>query len=411
MLIDNNSTSDIMKRKLIARGYIFMKEKIRTIDLKQYVKYVLEKLYIVIPFTLICMALLVAMNYKEQEKTVENSKKDILNKVMSQNHQAYYVKDVRYTDAEPPKGVYNSIAAIYVEYNLDDLGQNGSSDVASYVSRVGSDYLSVLVNLDTLEEIIDELDLRKYPEFSNLTAERFKWMINKNFQGAHIINLVVSDVDPERAKLIGDMLIEKFQKNIMTYESVESVTVLSQPNVPGDKGLFSTSTDTVQTGISKTTIIKYAIVGGLLGVCLIAAVLFVVFIICDSARTGNDLAFAEIMQLVNVNRKDVDYKRIAYSINNEASEKKKVLFVSVDSRIDAEIVAEAVKDELKSVNKELVIDSANDFIHKADALAKIAENDAVVYLVKYGKTRMRDLIDAKNGLERTNAQCLGGIIL
>ena len=387
-----------------------MKEKIRTIDLKQYVKYVLEKLYIVIPVTLICMAALVFMNYKEQEKTVENSKKEIISKVIDQNHDAFYTKNVKYTDAEPPKGVYNSAAVVYIEYNLNEIGQNGSTDISSYLSRVGSDFLSIMVNLDTLDEVINELDLRQYPELSDITADRFKWMINKNFQGAHIINLVVSDVDAERAALICEKLIEKFTKNIMVYENVESVTVFNHPNVPTESGLFSTETESVQTKISKGTIIKYAVVGALLGVCLMAAVLFVVFIVCDTARTGNDLAFAEIMQLVNVNRKNIDYKRIAYSINNGSAENKKVLLVSVDNRVDAEKVADSVKEELKAVNKELVIDAANDYIHKADALSKVADSDAVVYLVKYGKTKMRDLIDAKNGLERTDTKCLGGII-
>lgn len=388
-----------------------MKEKIRTIDLKQYVKYCLEKLYIVIPVTLICMALLVAINYKEQDNVINNEKKEALDKVMTQNHNAFYFKDDKYSDAEPPKGIYNSIAAIYIDSSYDELGSIEGYDLSSYVSRLGNDYISILVNINTLSEIIDELNLTQYPEFKNLTAEKFRWLINKNFQGAHVINLIVSDVDPERAKLIADKLIEKFVKNVKEYSYVKDVRILSAPNVPEDGGLFSVSGGEIKTGISKGQIIKYAVVGMIIGICLMAAVLFVVFVVCDTVRTGNDLVFAEVEQLVNINRKKVDYKRIAYSINNESKDLKKILIVSVDNKISAEETADKVKEELKKINKEITIDYADDFIHEPDALAKAGDNDALVYLVKYGKTRMRDMIDARNSLDRSDAVCLGGVIL
>ena len=388
-----------------------MKEKIRTIDLKQFIKYFFERLFIVIPVVLACVAAFVVMNYKEQKEVVESSKKELVTRVMSQNHKAYYYNSVKFTDAETPKGIYNSMAAVYIDFNYSDVELTSGFDISNYTTKMGNDLLDVLVNIDTLEEVINELDLRSYPEFDNLSAERLKWMINKNFQGSHVIKFVVSDVDPNRAKLIADKLLEKFLNNIKNYFSVDEAKVVDYPSVPKDSGLFSTSNEVIQTGVSKKEMLKFAIVGGIIGVCLIAAILFVVFIVCDTVRTENDLEFAEVEQLVNVNRKKVDYKRIAYSIDSESDSEKNILFVSVDKRINAEEVASAVKDELKTINKNIKIDFADDFIHQSDALAKVKNVDGIVYLAKYGKTKMRDLISTKNSLDRFKAENIGAIIL
>ena len=386
-----------------------MKEKIRTIDLKQYIKYCFEKIFIIIPVVLICMGLLVAINYNEQKGAVESSKKDIINRIIDQNHEANVYNSVKYTDNDPPKGVYNSRAIVYIDFNYSDIELSSGVDVSAYTTKMGNDLTDILVDLPTLEGVIDELDLKKYPEFDNLTAERLKWMINKNFQGAHIVKLVVSDVDPDRAKLIADKILEKFLINVKTYMSVDDVKVIGYPNLPEDGGLFSTSTDIVQTVISKSEIVKYAIVGGILGICIIAAILFVVFVVCDTVRTENDLVFADITQLVNLNRKKIDYKRIAYSIDYESE--KSILFMAVDKRIKAETVASAVKDELKSVNKSIKVDYAEDFAGQSEALSKAKNADSVIYLVKYGKTKMKDLIDAKNVIERFGVKNDEGIII
>ena len=388
-----------------------MKEKIRTIDLKQFIKYCFERFYVVIPVVALCMGILVSMNYREQKEIVESSKKEIISRVMNQNHRAYYYKSDKFTDAETPKGVYNSMATIYVDFNFNDVELKGGVDLATYSGMVGNDLIDILVDLPTLEKVINELDLRSYSEFSNLSAERFKWMINKNFLGAHVLKFVVSDIDPERAKLIADKLLEKFLVNVEKYNLVDSVKVIGYPNVPEDSGLFSTSSEVIQTGISKKEILKYAIVGGILGVCLIGAILFVIFIVCDTVRTENDLAFADIQQLVSINRRKPDYKRIAYSLDFEENDNKNILFVAVGKKVDAEKVASSVKDELKSINKSIKVSYAGDFVREADALSKAREADGIVYLVRYGKTKMKDLINAKNSLDRFETQNIGGMIL
>lgn len=388
-----------------------MKEKIRVIDLKQFIKYCFERFFIVVPFVLACMAILVAMNYEEQKETVERSKRDILSSVMNQNHRAFYYNNVKYTDADPPKGVYNSMATVYIDFNYSDVGINSGFDLGNYTAKAGNDVLDIIVNPSTLEEIISELNLRDYPEMDNLSAERFKWMINKNFMGAHVVKIVVSDVDPDRAKLIADKLVEKALVNLKEYHFVDDIQIVNYPNLPADRGLFSTSTDVVQTGISKKDMLKYAVVGGILGICLIAVIMFVIFVVRDAVRTENDLAFADIPQLVNINRKKIDYKRIAYSIDDEDNKEKKVLFVAVDKRINAEKFVSDVKNELKTINKNLKIDFAEDFINKSDALSKAKEAESIVYLVKFGKTKMRDLINARNCMDRFGTDNVGGIIL
>lgn len=387
-----------------------MKEKTRIIDLKQFIKYCFGKIFIIVPVVLVCMALLVALNYEEQKETVEKSKKDILSSIMSQNHSAYYYRNVKFTDADPPKGAYNSKAAIFVSLNYNDIESNSSIDSGVYTEKIGNDILDIIVNPETLEEIINELNLRKYPEMDNLSTERFMWMINKNFLGAHVVKIVVSDVDPDRAKLIADKLVEKAIVNLKEYPIITDFKVMSYPTLPEDKGLFSTSTDDVQTSVSKGDMLKYAVVGGILGICLMIVILFIIFVTCDAVRTENDLAFADIPQLVSINRKKIDYKRIAYSIDI-GDNKQKVLFVSVDKRIKAEEFVSDVKNEMKFINKNLKIDFAEDFVNISDALSKAKEADGIVYLVKYGKTKMRDLVNAKNSMDRFGIDNIGGLIL
>ena len=46
-----------------------------------------------------------------------------------------------------------------------------------------------------------------------------------------------------------------------------------------------------------------------------------------------------------------------------------------------------------------------------DSLEKVKNCDAIVYLTRYNKTKLADITDARKVLEKSNARCLGGIII
>ena len=47
----------------------------------------------------------------------------------------------------------------------------------------------------------------------NLTTDDLLWMINKNFLGANMFQIVVTDVNPDRAQRINQAIIDEFLKN------------------------------------------------------------------------------------------------------------------------------------------------------------------------------------------------------
>lgn len=388
-----------------------MENKDRIIDSRQVAKYWRSKCLIIIIASFIGMLLVAGYDYMKQKKNVDSANKSALEAAMAQNHDAFYKLNpsITYTDANQPKGIYNSLAKLYIDFNYSDVESFEKTDFAQLNLQFENDALALVWNQEMLEEVIADCNLRSYDDMSDITADKLQWLINKNFQGAHLMNIVISDVDPQRAKAIGDSLVNKFTTRVKEFMGVDNVQIVNEPTLPAKSGLF-TSEAGVQDSVSKKELAKYGIVGFALGLIMSMVVLFMIFIFVDAVRSEDDIEFIGLKSILISRKKNVDYERIAKSINLY-DDIKSVLFVSVDGHTDAAGFVDEVGKELKKLNKDKTLDAAADYKSSSDAIEKVKKNDGVVYLIKNGKTRLDSVTTAKNMLDRSEAKCLGGIIL
>ncbi len=392
-----------------------MENDVRIIDMRNIFSYLKSKVVFLILAVIFGCAALGGYNYMKQKKDVDNvveANVDLLKMTMTQNHNAFYFKkDNTYSDAEPYKGIYNSYAKVYIDFNFDDIENYENTDFSMVSTALTTDATLLLWDADLLNEVIDDLQLHSYGDMKNITPDKLQWLINKNILGAHVMNIVVSDVDPERAKAICDKLIEKFVKKSGEVSFIDSVTVINYGSLPTDNSFFGKSATVTPTKeIDKKRVLKYGIAGGFAGFVFVAVVFVIWYIINDAVRCEADLAFLGLDSVTGSYRKKLDHSRVAHSINLYEAYNK-VLLVAIDNKVSAGNFAGEVKKELKAIGSDKKIEFAENFKDDADALAKVKECDAVIYLVKHNRTRLSDISEAKKMLGKADAKCLGGIML
>ncbi|MBR0515658.1 MAG: hypothetical protein IJJ89_02335 [Eubacterium sp.] len=384
-----------------------MENNTKTIDIVYFLRYLRSKAVILLVSAIVFAGLIAGYSYKKQKGSVNKSEQEILKSVMKQNHDAFFFTNVKYSDAEKPEKVYNSSAKLYVEFDYSDLLINEDVDNLSFqeISKsYENDVCTIIKDGKLLSEVIEELGLRNDEDMKDITPDNLQWLINRNFTGAHVMNVVISDVNPERAKKICDKVIEKVNKKIVEYPFVKSSEIISEGTLP-ENGYYTISTG--GNSIDKKKLVKFGIVGMMIGIILAAAVLFVLYAFTDKIYSEADINDAGLKLTSGIRRKNIDYKRLAGSINLYDAEK--VLLVSVDGKTDAKKDAEEISKELKTLGSGVKLTGTGSFLDDTDALAKVKEYDSVIYLVKYGKTRLRTLKEAEEILSRS-AKSLGVIV-
>ena len=385
-----------------------MDNKTKTIDIMCFLKYLRSRAVIVLVTVVIFAGLVAAYDYRKQNKVVDKSGKEILKDVMTQNHDAFYFNSVKYTDASKPADVYNSEAKILIEYDYSDV--ETSETLNSYsireINRLYSDDVCTIIKSgELLSEVINDLNLRAYDDMSDITPESLQWLINRNFVGGQVMNIVVSDVNPERAKSICDTVIAKLIVKLKDFSFVKSAKIISEGTLPND-GYYTISA--AGNSVDKKQLIKYGIVGAFLGGVFIVAVLFILYAFSDTIFSESDVTEAGFKLAAGSRRKKADYARLAGSISLFENVEK-ILLVSVDDKTDACKDAEEIGKELKAIGSEIKLVGAGDFANNVDALSKVKDCDSVIYLVRYGKTKLRTLEETESILGRS-AKNLGVII-
>ena len=421
-----------------------MEVKERVIDLRQYILYLWENAIVIVLIVALFTFGMAGFSYTKQKKEIVSlteSETANLDAIMTQNHDAFYrLNDVKsYTDAEPPANTYNSSAKLYVEFNYTNIDGIENMDVSSMTSRLQQDALLLLVSNDSLGKVIDKLDLKDYKDMTDLTTSDLGWMVNKNFLGANVMQIVVTDVDPERAMLISEAVIEEFISRTNEFASINSVTIVDSPSKP-EIGIKKESEESaVQLRVSKKKLLKYAIVGCAGGVLFIAVIFLLLFIFKDSVRNSLDLSFANLQLFgavsIKEDKKKENYKRLAYNI--ALLDTCKVLtIVPVDKKSNDPSLVEGIAEELKAIGKKAVVISGDDIettkLQKsiqsekskndiilvavknikdyAEATLAATESDAVLLAVTFSKSRMSDVIYAKSEMDKTGTKLAGAVL-
>lgn len=144
--------------------------------------------------------------------------------------------------------------------NINDL-QLGSQLMGDYKKLITSRYV--------VETIIEEFDLdEEYEDF----VERVEVYNETN---TRIIEITLTDTDPEMAKEMVDELREVAAKRIKEVMAIEAVNLVDEGNVPTQKAAPSVR--------------KYTFIGILIGGFLSVAVILVIYLLDDTIKSADDV--------------------------------------------------------------------------------------------------------------------------
>ena len=381
-----------------------MEVKERIIDLKQFFLYLWENVIAILIIAAIFGCIFMGYSYKSQKKDIAGGGTTI-HTIIKANHDAYFsLNTAKYTDAVIPDGVYNSYARVYVDFNFDKIEGSDEKDFSQLMNKLAKDVYLIVVSDETMEEIINELNLRSYPDMANITARDLSFMINKNLEGVHIVNIIVSDVNPERAELIENAVVNKFVQKAGDYLGIDEIRVMDNASKPSGSAAAARR-------VSRKTMVKFGILGGFAGIIVVALILLVVFLAKDSVRTEMDLMFAGTRGFGAIPRKNREeaYKKVAYSIMMDDSVNK-VVVAAADKKTDTSELAEKLAAALKDAKSDKQVIQAENVEKSADALSKLMNADSIILVTSYGKTGMKKLLDARRTVQPAGDKLLGVIM-
>ena len=171
--------------------------------------------------------------------------------------------------------------------------QNGTGVTSSDLSmstNLTADYKYLITSRYVLEEVIAELSL------DMTTSQLASKIALGQPTSTHIVSITVTDTDPAMAMNIAnavkDVAIEQIKK-IMEIEAINTVTEASLPKNP-----------------SSPAVMKYTVLGGMLGFILAAGVIVVRFIMDDSIKTPDDVSrYLGLSTLANIPLQEEERKK------------------------------------------------------------------------------------------------------
>lgn len=384
-----------------------MQKKERVIDLRQYFQSLWEHALIILIVCCVFAAGMSAYSYKKQKNQTSEDKATI-DAIVTQNREAYYSLSSSgsnvYTDADAPAGTYTSYARLYVEFNHEETEAVNGTDYDKVSSNLQKDACMLIWDTQYLNEIIDELDLKDQEDLSGITAEKLSWMINRNFQGAHVMNIAVTDVDPERAQDICEAVVEKYIPVLKKYMNVDEVRVVNEASLPeGSKAAAA-----AETHISKGKLVKYGVVGFAGGFVFMAILLLLAFIIIDCVRNESDLDYTGFHKFgKTITKKNAsDARGLAYKLAAEEG-LQKLLLLDVDGKMKSEELCDELNQIFAEKKLDLKAETADNLKESSEALYLMKDYDALLLTASYGKTRISDLEDAYSQLENAAVKKLG----
>ncbi|MDF2588858.1 MAG: capsular exopolysaccharide family [Anaerocolumna sp.] len=163
--------------------------------------------------------------------------------------------------------LYTSTTKIYV-INRQDETKTTASDLASG-TQLTQDYMILVTSYPVLEHVLKNTQV-------DMTPDELSALISlKNPDGTRILEINVTDTDPERAKLLADAIAEASADQLVKIMEIEKVNIVEYGRVP--------SSPTGQN------IKRSFIVGGVIGAVLAAAIIIAVHMLNDNIRTTDDI--------------------------------------------------------------------------------------------------------------------------
>lgn len=165
------------------------------------------------------------------------------------------------------KPVYESSTSLYV-LNRQGQGATTNADLQS-ATQLTKDYKILITSRTVTQQVISELNL-------DMTDAQLASIIAVNTPtDTRILEIAVRNHDQYKAKEIADKVAQISSDNICDIMQVEQVNIVEQANFP---------TSPVSPNVKRN-----AIIGGILGILIAAAVVVVRFLMNDTIRSAEDI--------------------------------------------------------------------------------------------------------------------------
>lgn len=162
---------------------------------------------------------------------------------------------------------YESTTKIYI-LNKTDSASVTYSDM-QMGTQLTKDYAELISSRYVLEEVIQKLSLDvEYKELLNKVAVTTP-------SDTRIVAITVTDTDPAQAMNIANCIREVSSDHIQNVMDIEAVNVVETANMPTEK--------------AGPSVMRWTLIGGILGVFLICAVVLIQYLMDDTIKTSEDI--------------------------------------------------------------------------------------------------------------------------
>lgn len=162
---------------------------------------------------------------------------------------------------------YESTTKIYI-LNKTDSASVTYSDV-QMGTQLTKDYAELISSRYVLEEVIQKISMEE--EYEDLLD-----MVSVTSPSdTRIVAITVTDTDPVQAMNTANCIREVASEHIQNVMDIEAVNVVETANMPTEK--------------SGPSVIKWTIIGGIIGVFILCAVILVQYLMDDTIKSSEDV--------------------------------------------------------------------------------------------------------------------------
>ena len=164
---------------------------------------------------------------------------------------------------------YQSVTKIYILNKQDNNNANVTYSDLQAGTQLAKDYAELIKSRFVLEAVIEQLDLP-------LTYENLSQKVEVSTPtDTRVISIAVTDGNPVKAMKIANAVRETASTHIRNVMDIEAVNIVETANVPTHKASPS---------VGKNTML-----GGILGVLVVAAIAILSHLLNDTVRTEEDV--------------------------------------------------------------------------------------------------------------------------
>lgn len=165
---------------------------------------------------------------------------------------------------------FQSTTKIYILNKSDSVGSNVTLNDVQTSTQLTKDYAELITSRYVLETVMHNMNI------ADMKYEDFKDKITVDTPtDTRIVSITVTDTSPKLAQQIANNVREVAAAHITKVMDIDAVNIVEDANLPDEKSAPSCS--------------RWAVVAGLIGFLLMAALVIIRYVLDDSIKTSEDV--------------------------------------------------------------------------------------------------------------------------